>query len=304
MEFAITIVVVLVVGGIIGLYKKNSEKIEKENQFRSYEEKKKQDIEKSQAMRNAKVVKTLERKKTLALNWEKYHSVKKTLLLEFDKNNDGEIDLISELDFGELLKNNQTQIALIDKNYIQKFVKISNYIIAKKNNIVDLYKRFLFTDITEESMKLLGFDFHYKRINDISELIKLEMHTYESIIFHSISMITALQKNDLITFYEIFECFDKLGIFNTNWENEISGKLSNITEKLDELIHSITHLEYQIANSLDSLSYTTESSFKELNKSVSGQLSEIGSDLKFNNLLTGIQVYQTHKLNKSMKRLN
>lgn len=303
MEFVFVIAAILFVGGLIKIRMENNEKTEKENQLRAIDEKKKPDLEKYQAMRNAKAAKALERKKTLAMNWEKYYSLKKSLQSDFDKNNDGEIDLISELDFGKLLKNNQTQIALIDKTYIQKFVKISNYIVDKKNNIFDLYKRFLLIDVTEDAIKF-AFDIHYKRMNDISELIKLEIHTYESIIFHSISMITALQKNDLITFYEIFECFDKLGIFNSSWENEVSGKLSNITDQLGELIHSISQLEFQIANSLDNLSYTTESSFKELNKSVSGQLADIGSSLEFNNLLTGIQVYQTHKLNKSMKRLN
>jgi hypothetical protein len=32
----------------------------------------------------------------------------------------------------------------------------------------------------------------------------------------------------MITFYEIYETFDQLGVFNSNWENEVSNKLSEI----------------------------------------------------------------------------
>ena len=48
-------------------------------------------------------------------------------------------------------------------------------------------------------------------------------------------MVGALVSEDLITFYEIYESFDKLGMFNSNWENEVSKKLQNIGEKLDIL---------------------------------------------------------------------
>jgi hypothetical protein len=255
-------------------------------------------------------------------NKQQLNNLKDQFNLELDKNQDGNIDLISCDDFMKILKINQSKIIEIDKTYLQKFVKISSFLNTKNNDIIKLYDEFLLFGIMPEDLNELikklrskGRSIHtffehvrsggqLQELSKIRELIFLEIHTYESVIFHSISMITALLKNDLITFYEIFESFDKLGIFNSNWENVVSEKLSNIEDKLDDLIESIEQLDYRISNSLDSLSYTTESSFKELNKSVSGQLSEIGSSLKFNNLLTGIQVYQTNKLNKSMKKLN
>jgi hypothetical protein len=232
---------------------------------------------------------------------EKIHTFRNSLISKFDKLKKNEIHLIPCNDFGILLKKHQSKIVEFDKTYIQKFVKISNFLSLKKKNIAELYnqlfilERIKAEDIPEKHWIMRApYKSHFHKLNDIDELIQIEIHTYESVIFHSISMITALLKKDLLTFYEIFESFDKLGIFNSNWENDISAKLSNIDDKLDTLIDSIKQLEYRIENSLDSLSYTTETSFKELNKSVTGQLSEIGSSLKFNNLLTGIQVYQTH----------
>ena len=52
-------------------------------------------------------------------------------------------------------------------------------------------------------------------------------------------MITSLIKDDLITFYEIHESFDKLNMFNSNWEKEVSQKLTKIDYSLKDLIYSI-----------------------------------------------------------------
>ena len=41
-------------------------------------------------------------------------------------------------------------------------------------------------------------------------------------------MIEALVSEDLITFYEIYEKFDKIGIYKSNWENEVSSNLNSI----------------------------------------------------------------------------
>jgi hypothetical protein len=141
-------------------------------------------------------------------------------------------------------------------------------------------------------------------LNELVNLLKNQIHTYELLVFHSISMITSLVESDLITFYEIYECFDQFGVFNSNWENEVSNKLSDIGDGIKELMYSIYKMENNIVNSIDNLTYTTQESFKELTNSVEKQLSSIDSSIKFNNLLTGIQTYQMYKINQNTNRIN
>jgi hypothetical protein len=114
-------------------------------------------------------------------------------------------------------------------------------------------------------------------------------------------MIGALVSEDLITFYEIYESFDKLSIFNSNWENEVSIKLIKIGDKLDDLLYSIYNMEQNIVSELSHLSYVTQESFEDLNRSVTSQLKEVESSMNMNNLLTGIQAYQLYKINKNTK---
>ena len=204
-----------------------------------------------------------------------------------DKDNDGDVDLI-DVDFNKILSKNQKKIIEADKKYIHQFVKVSNYIKTKKVNTQKIFESIQDTVNQEELQKM-------------TSLLKNQIHSYELIVFHSVNMIGALVTEDLITFYEIYESFDKIGMFNSNWENEVSEKLTTIGNKLDDLMLLIYNMEQNISAELHNLSYITQESFEELNISVTNQLKEVESSINFNNLLTGIQTYQMYKLNKNLK---
>ncbi|MBM3187011.1 MAG: hypothetical protein FJZ67_11985 [Bacteroidetes bacterium] len=210
-------------------------------------------------------------------------------LNELDQNNDGEVDLIDN-DFNQLLNKNQKTIIAFDKNYIHQFVKVSNFIKTKKQNTQKIFESIRDTSTQEE-------------LEERVHLLKNQIHAYELLLFHSINMIGSMVSEDLITFYEIYESFDKLGMFNSNWENEVSEKLTNIGDKLDDLMYSIYNMEQNIVSELSHLSYVTQESFEDLNRSVTSQLKEVQSSINTNNLLTGIQAYQLYKINKNTKGL-
>ena len=214
---------------------------------------------------------------------------KNSIINDLDQNNDGQVDLI-ENDFNKLFSKNQKRVMDIDKNYIHQFVKVSNFIKTKKQNTQKIFESIRDTSTKEE-------------LEERVYLLKNQIHAYELLVFHSINMIGALVSEDLITFYEIYESFDKLGMFNSNWENEVSEKLTNIGDKLDDLMYSIYNMEQNIVNELSHLSYITQESFEDLNKSVTNQLREVESSINTNNLLTGIQTYQLYKINKNTKGL-
>ena len=215
---------------------------------------------------------------------------KDSLIRDLDTDSNGEVDLVDGESFNKLLTKNQKSIVEIDKNYIQKFVKISIYLKTKKSNTQKIFDSIKDTKNETE-------------LNELINLLKNQIHTYELLVFHSISMVTSLVESDLITFYEIYECFDQLGVFNSNWENEVSNKLTDIGEGIKDLMYSIYQMENKIVSSIDNLTYVTQDSFTELNISVNKQLSSIDSSIKFNNLLTGIQTYQMYKINQNTKRI-
>lgn len=211
---------------------------------------------------------------------------KDSILTEFDKDGNGTIDVIEGADdFLTLFKKYQKAIIEIDKDYIQKFVKTSNYLKTKRRNIQSIFENFQQADTHEDLENRVG-------------ILKNDIHTYEVLLMHSLNMIMTLVNEDMITFYEIYESLDKLNVFNSNWENEVSGKLSDIGDGLNQLIYSVNKMNQDIVQELSYLSYTTEASFQELQSSVSAELSSINSSIQFGNLLSGIQTYQLHKINK------
>ncbi len=221
-------------------------------------------------------------------------SLKKSItyrLQEFDKDGNGVIDAIEGADeFMILFKKHQKKIIDVDKQYIQNFVKVSNYLKTKRQNIQDI-----FSSIKNNKNEL--------QLNENVGILKNQIHTYELLLFHSLNMIISIVEDDLIIFYEIYETFDKLNMFNSNWENEVSQKLKKIEDGLGELMYSIDSMERNIVNGLNQLNYVTQEGFSDLERSVTKELQSIDSSIKFNNLLTGISTYQLYKINKQTKPL-
>lgn len=213
------------------------------------------------------------------------------VLTEFDKDGNGIIDIIEvNDDFMKLFRKHQIIIKSFDQNYINNLVKVSNYLKTKRKNIQEI-----FTEITNTKNE--------KQLETQVGLLKNQIHTYEQIFYHSLQLINSIVQDDFITVNEIYEEFDKLKIFKSDHEREVSEKLSDIKFGLTDLMYSINKMEMNIVSGLNELTYITSDGFSNLNNSLSNELKSIQSTIGFNNLLTGIQTYQMYKINKNTKSL-
>jgi DNA-binding Lrp family transcriptional regulator len=209
------------------------------------------------------------------------------IIKEFDVDGNGEVDVIEGNDFDLLLKKHQKQIKDIDRKYIQDFVKISNHLKRKKSNIQLIF------DSIKQSVD-------QNELDNYTSILKNLIHNYNLVLFNSLNMITSVVNDDLLTFYDIHDKLDKLNIFNSNYENEVSNKLSDIGDGLKELMYSINDMNNSIVTALEDLSYVTEAS----NQLLVNELHEVNSGIKVNNLLSAVQTYQMYKINKNTKSLS
>ena len=231
------------------------------------------------------------------------------ILNKLDKNNDGIIDSIQgQDDFLKLLKKHQKTIIKEDKTYITKLVQISDYLKTKKENI-----QIQFENIQRSK--------NQKDLKDQVGVLKNQIDTYNLLNYNSLLMIISIVENDLITFNEIYLTFDRLNIFDSNWEKEVYKKLNKIEMKINDLIFSINKMEQSIVHEILKMSIMNQvnlmrinknivkgnqimdQSLSSLNKSLSSNLKSINSSVKVNNLLTLISTYQTYKINKNTKSL-
>jgi hypothetical protein len=205
-----------------------------------------------------------------------------------DKNNNGVIDIIESSGvFEKLVKKNQPKIIDLEngKTYIQKFVKISNYLKSKRDNIQNVFN---WIKENKNSKKVL---------NDRVAFLNDNIKSYETLTLHSFNMIASLINDDVFTFYEIYEVFDKLNVFDSNYERQLAEKLSEINEAIDSLMIKLNRIDNNIIQTFNELSYLQEESYRSLNESISKELNDIGSSIDLNTLLTGINTYQSIKLN-------
>lgn len=228
-------------------------------------------------------------------NISRIEEKRKSLIREFDVDNNGKIDIIENNDFLKLI-NVKKELILIHekkegKNYTHQFVQISNYLKNKSNNIQELYK------IIREKKGI-----NINSLDDYIGILRNQIHTYNLLFISSFNMVISLIEDDRIRFYEIYETFDKLNIFSSNHEKEVSMKLNNIENKLEDVIQSIHKMEISICYELMNLQFISKDISESINV-LSNGLSEINSSIKTNNLLTGIQTYQMYKINKNTKFL-
>ena len=223
---------------------------------------------------------------------------KGSILDKFDKDKNGTIDIIEDKNEFNLLLNKHQKVIVekgkeFNQNYTHQLIKVGNYIKQKRSNI-----QLIFDCIKQVQ--------NQKDLSDFVKILEGEIHSYNLLLINSLNLIVSLVEDDQITFYDIYERFDKLNIFNSNWENKVSNKLSNLNKGINKLNQNLKGVMYEIrdmgnriVSSIDDLSYITEESTRMLDN----RLGEIDSSIKTNNLLTMIQTYQTYQINKNTKSL-
>jgi hypothetical protein len=112
-------------------------------------------------------------------------------------------------------------------------------------------------------------------------------------------MIVALVDDEYLTYSKLYESMDRINLFDSQWEKDVSQKLTNIGDGLYAFMYEIEASNRRIVNELSQLNEST----KLLGGLISKELESIDSSIKFNNLLTGIQTYQMYKVNKNTKSL-
>ena len=71
-------------------------------------------------------------------------------------------------------------------------------------------------------------------------------------------MLESLINDDMITFYEIYERFDNLNMFDSKHERDIISQLQNIKNDLGEVMNQIMIMGEDIISSIGDLPMMTE----------------------------------------------
>ena len=212
---------------------------------------------------------------------------------KYDKNNNGKLDEIEDShDYMNLLEKNQEKIISISEkmgeDYIHTLVKIDEKLTLKKESLNLLLN------------KILNYDGRFNEESNIEvfeDLLKKEINFYNVLLNASLFMASSLINDDRIGFRKLYQLFDKMNFFNSNYENKVLELFSNVNENLNTIIHKIDDMNFSIVGAIQDLSYVTEKGMDNL----SNDLKSVNSSINLNNLIAGINAYQNYKTNQRLK---
>lgn len=210
---------------------------------------------------------------------------------QLDQDGNNTLDLAeSEDSFMGLLKAQQKKILKYEKeegkDFTNKFVKLSNFLKLKRAHMQNLFSQL-------KQIKSLEV------LDNAENLIKSDMYMYNLLLLDSLHMISSFVDDDRISFNIIYEKFDSLNVWNTNFQNQMLGKLDLLNDNIERLrgdISEMNHNSNMIINQLQDLSHISENNNRVLDE----QLKKINSSIQSNTILNSINTYQNFRTNNKL----
>lgn len=181
--------------------------------------------------------------------------------------------LIFNEEIRSLLNKNQNSF---NEEHIPKLLKVIDYY---NNNLTNYMSVF---DLVEDK------SFFEKHQSEISETVEMLPYMYNSVQLvenYILKMFQSQIEGDKITYFTIYNIFEELGIFLSKGEKIMIEKSENMISEIGKVNSSINDL--------------IDTTIK-VGEKISSQLDSINNNLKFNNLLTGIQTYQLSSISKKL----
>lgn len=212
--------------------------------------------------------------------------------------------VMKTIDSGESFRsiNLRTLIAEQDPNEkLQTARLVSQFAgipISDAKLVIDDFYKHRNNDVLDKLVEVRQ-DLDTRRISAYVELLKDDVYLMKALLFYSVVMIKSLIKEDMITFYEVYEKFDKLNMFDSKFERDMLSKLDTMNHSLDDIMKQIQTVGEGLISAVGDLSLATEKS-AEL---ISEGLAEVNSSIGVGNLLSGLQNYQLLRMNRKVSRL-
>lgn len=147
-----------------------------------------------------------------------------------------------------------------------------------------------------EGRRTKGFDSSVDKLFDLGKVMKPAMEnqikTMEYYKNMAAAMLVFYLNDKKIRYFEIYEAFEKLGVFDSTWQKNVLNKLDNIEIRLAQISNQLTELNQNFITLVES------------SENLVSELKEINSSIMTNNMLQAITAYQTWKINKNTKSLS
>ncbi len=88
-------------------------------------------------------------------------------------------------------------------------------------------------------------------------------------------MVVALKNNKMILFFKIYETFDQIGVFDSNWEKSLLNKMDELNISIKDLVNNIQQMEMRLHPKIEDLGFEIQSSIDQMKENVIDEVSSI-----------------------------
>ena len=166
---------------------------------------------------------------------------------------------------------------------------------ANRSELEKITERLSDTSARLEGKNTTGFE---SKLNNLFKLgekmgptLKSQILTMEFYKNMAIAMIVFYLNDNKIRYFEIYESFEKLGVFDSTWQKKVLNKLDTIEIRLAQISNELTDLNQNFISLVNS------------SEKIVSELKGIKSGIAINNVLQAITAFSTLKMNKNTKSL-
>lgn len=157
---------------------------------------------------------------------------------KYDKDNNQVLDIVETSKAEKIILHQQNKIRLIEKtenrNYINDLFKISSFLGSLEQMLQSEFK-----DIQKLGDKV--------EIKKEIKVFSSKYENYQTLLRSLFVMIASLMQDNLFLYYKLRDLFDKLSIFDSNFEKELVSEIRNLVDVTSNLQESINEISIDIS---------------------------------------------------------
>lgn len=144
-----------------------------------------------------------------------------------------------------------------------------------------------------EGKRPRGFDASFDTLLSVGHVFKGTYENYNKTLEYykniAKTMVIFYLNDNKISYFEIHQAFEKLGVFDSTWQKNLMSKMSNIESNLNRISHDLTQMN---------------SNFEQLinqSEKITNELQAINSSVKTGNMIQAISAYQSWRINRKIE---
>lgn len=164
---------------------------------------------------------------------------------------------------------------------------------AKRTDLEKLVENLEDASARLDGKKTKGFHSNIDKLFGLGYVMKPAMENQIKTMDYyrnmAVAMIVFYLNDKKIRYFEVYEAFEKLGVFDSTWQKNVLTKLDSIENRLAQISNQLTELNQNFISLVES------------SENVASELKEINSSIMTNNMLQAITAYQAWRINKNTK---